>query len=167
MEGETGKFRVTGRGGSASYPTAVPKKQPLISEFDPTSRRRETREYLQQLCGDRLGRQGTTSNMHGFEPKQKSQRLISSRPTSGRVKGCSCRGPARTDIGSVSGPYRCPYCNPIQASSFGHKKDLSRNADDKSGEVSSTVMQPNVNTDKKKVIYNPSAATVIIERHTS
>ncbi|KAK3860275.1 hypothetical protein Pcinc_033665 [Petrolisthes cinctipes] len=165
MEGETGKFRVTSGGGSASYPTAVPKRQPLISEFDPTARRRETREYLQQLCGNILGRPGTASNVSGYEPKQKTQRIIPSRPSSAHGKICTCRGPARDGMASVTGPYRCPYCNPIQASSFGHKKDLPKKADDGSGDASSTVMQPNVITDKKKVIYNPSAATVIIERH--
>ncbi|KAK4295666.1 hypothetical protein Pmani_031792 [Petrolisthes manimaculis] len=122
MEGETGKFRVTSGGGSASYPTAVPKRRPLISELDPTSRRRETQEYLQQLCGNILGRPGTASNVSGYEPKQKTQRIIPSRPSSAQGKICTCRGPARDGMASVTGLYRCPYCNPIQASSFGHKK---------------------------------------------
>ncbi|KAK4315296.1 hypothetical protein Pmani_013467 [Petrolisthes manimaculis] len=165
MDRETGKFWITSGGGSASYPSAVPKRRPLISEFDQTSQRRETREYLQQLCGNVLGRPGTASNVSGYEPKQKTQRIIPSRPSSAHGKICTCRGPARDGMASVTGPYRCPYCNPIQTSSFGHKKDLPKKAGNGSGGASTNVIQPNVITDKKKVIYNPSAATVIIERH--
>ena len=88
-------------------------------------------------------------------------------PSANSKKSCTCR------LSNVSAPYKCPYCTPIHNSDFGHfkvsKKSVSK--EDNKGRVSHVTSSTGSKGDNnkkgadKKVIYNPDACTVLIEKH--
>lgn len=150
---------------------AVPKRKPVISDFAPDSLRQETRAFLQQLHDERIVRpEPTVASI--LEPQWKAQRTLSSRQDATRSKSCHC-GPSGIISVNTPSPYKCPYCTPIQNSSFGHLKDHTKKPENiesqkiKQGasNIIRSAILSNMNTEKKKVIYKPSASTVVIEKH--
>ncbi|KAK8751868.1 hypothetical protein OTU49_010860 [Cherax quadricarinatus] len=150
---------------------AVPKKKPVISDFIPYSLRQETRAFLQQLHDERLVRPEPTFSS-SYDPQHTTQGHSSSQD-SHNIKSCHCRSGYIRSAHSFA-PYKCPYCTPIQNSSFGHAKDSAKkkpeiNEPPKGNQVASNfarnVILSGINADKKKVLYKPSASTVIIEKH--
>ncbi|XP_063864395.1 uncharacterized protein LOC135102801 [Scylla paramamosain] len=148
-------------GGEASGGGAVPKPRLARSDFIPDTLQQEARARLQQLQRQQYLRPELSAS--SFEPQRKTKRVMSSGSSK---KSCSCR------LLNLSAPYKCPYCTPIHNSDFGHykatKKSVSKAAKDKGG-VSNVVNSTTTKIDNKgadkKVIYNPNACTVLIEKH--
>ena len=150
-------------GREASGGGAVPRTRFSRSDFIPDTLQQEARARLQQLQRQQYLR--PESSASSFEPQRKTKRVM----TSGSPKKtCSCR------LLSLSAPYKCPYCTPIQNSDYGHyktgKKSVNKTGQNKGGALN--VMSNTTNTMKndnkgvdKKVIYNPNACTVLIEKH--
>lgn len=151
---------------------AVPKRKPVISDFAPDSLRQESRAYLQQLRDGRIVRVEPTVAPN-LEPQWKAQRTLASRQDGAYTKLCHCGSLGIKSAGTPA-PYKCPYCTPIQNSSFGHLKDQKKPENieslkmkqDVSNITRSTILSC-MNTEKKKVIYKPSASTVVIEKYIS
>ena len=137
----------------------VPSQSGLAgtSAFDPDALQQETRAYLQQLREEKQRRPYRTFTS-GYESQRKSQKVSGSHAEL-RTKTCTCR--TKKDTVAVQGPYRCPYCTPVQNSSFGHAKDVHK----KVSNITRSTILSNTNKDKKKVLYKPSASTVVIEKH--
>ncbi|KAG7177889.1 uncharacterized protein LOC121859026 [Homarus americanus] len=148
---------------------AVPKRRPVISDFAPDSLRQETRAYLQQLRDERIVR-SELPPASSFESQRATQRVSSAPKDAAKTKSCQCR-PTSVKAAGTPTPYKCPYCTPIQNSSFGHAKDHPkanehpRLTQGVSNLTRNTILT-GMNADKK-VIYTPSASTVIIEKHIS
>ncbi|XP_045112771.1 uncharacterized protein LOC123505497 isoform X2 [Portunus trituberculatus] len=140
---------------------AVPKPRLSRSDFIPDTLQQEARARLQQLQRQQYLRPEPPAS--SFEPQRKTKRVM----TSGSPKkACSCR------LLSLSAPYKCPYCTPIHNSDYGHyktsKKSVNKVGKNKGGSmnvVSSTTMKTDNKGVDKKVIYNPNACTVLIEKH--
>lgn len=122
--------------------------------------RQETLAHLRQLREEQQRRpaQNITSV---YEPQRKNPRTLTSRQQVSSSK-CSC-----SQATAVCGSYRCPYCNPIH----NIRDDLPVNKTKQTGtRYRNTVPSERDKTlpserDKRKVIYKPSASTVVIEKH--
>lgn len=143
----------------------IPKKRQVISDFDPNALRQEARACLEQLHGDRRGRLDPPPTTTGYESQRKAQRTLSSHQDVSHKKSCHCKS-SKTSV-----PYKCPYCTPIQNSSFGHAKDKPKKSSDTrdtnkgTSNVARNAILTSMDTDKKKVLYKPSASTIVIEKH--
>ncbi|XP_045583360.1 uncharacterized protein [Procambarus clarkii] len=151
---------------------AIPKGKPVISDFVPDSLRQETRAFLQQLRDERMNRPEPTIPS-GSEPQATMKRGLSSSQDCMYTRSCHCRS-AGAKSNHSSAPYKCPYCTPINNSSFGHAKDQAkkkpeinetRKVNQASSNLTRNVILSGVTEEKKKVVYKPSASTVIIEKH--
>ncbi|XP_068227188.1 uncharacterized protein [Palaemon carinicauda] len=125
-----------------------------ISSFNPDALQQESRAYLQQLREERR-RRPDPATISGFESQTKAQKTSQLDPNR---KMCSCK--TRKATAEFQGPYRCPYCTPIQNSNFGHAKDSK-----KSSNITRKNILSSTSKDKKKVLYTPSASTIVIEKH--
>ncbi|XP_066942540.1 uncharacterized protein [Macrobrachium rosenbergii] len=127
-----------------------------ISSFNPDALQQESRAYLQQLREERR-RRPDPGAISMFESQTKAQKMASPQVDTKR-KTCSCKSHKTT--AEFQGPYRCPYCTPVQNSNFGHAKDVK-----KSSNMTRSNILAGTNKDKKKVLYTPSASTIVIEKH--
>lgn len=143
---------------------AIPKTRVTKSDFLPDSLQQEARARLRQLQRERYLRPEPSAS--SFEPQRKTKRVMPTQPSGSPKKSCTCQPPA-----SSSAPYKCPYCTPIHNSDFGHykvKKTKKKETREVEG-VSSLMASKNTRGERKgadkKVIYNPNACTVLIEKH--
>ncbi|XP_064084840.1 uncharacterized protein LOC135200281 isoform X2 [Macrobrachium nipponense] len=127
-----------------------------ISSFNPDALQQESRAYLQQLKEERR-RRPDPGAISMFESQTKAQKMAPPQVDPKR-KICSCK--SRKTTAEFQGPYRCPYCTPVQNSNFGHAKDVK-----KSSNMTRSNILAGTNKDKKKVLYTPSASTIVIEKH--
>ncbi|XP_042860980.1 keratin, type I cytoskeletal 9-like isoform X2 [Penaeus japonicus] len=169
--------------GHAEEQGAVPKRHPPAptgaSDYAPDSLREEARARLSQLQDERRHRMPDAhlpSHSAASRPEQQGRapRTLASRPASATHRPCRCRTPP---AGPPRDPYRCPYCTPIQNSSFGHAKDALRKPERREGRegpravlgggsnLTRSAILAGGKADQKKVIYKPSASTVVIEKH--
>lgn len=157
--------------GRAEEQGAVPRRRApgpaAASDYAPDSLREETRARLSQLQDDRRNRMSEAQPAPPPTGQGRAPRTLASRPASARP--CRCRAPSA----GPKDPYRCPYCTPIQNSSFGHAKDALRKPETREGprgapcgsNLTRSAILAGVKADQKRVIYKPSASTVVIEKH--
>lgn len=149
--------------GEASHSGAIPKARLTKSDFIPDTLQQEARARLRQLQRERYLRPEPSAS--SFEPQKKTKRVMPTQTSGSPKKSCTCQ-PLRT-----SAPYKCPYCTPIHNSDFGHYKTTRKTKKKEVRELDrvSSLTGSKSTSDKKgadkKVIYNPNACTVLIEKH--
>ncbi|KAK7070725.1 hypothetical protein SK128_018422, partial [Halocaridina rubra] len=112
-----GEYGAVGGRGLAQQASAA-------GRLDTNILQQETRAYLQQLRDDRR-RRPEPPPTSGFESQRKTMKTVTSHHDPKR-KMCNCRTHVGSEPVEAQTLYKCPYCTPIQNSSFGHLKETSR-----------------------------------------